>query len=191
MVVAMQVHMVRVMVALISLVLTTALSSSSYRASVIARAKVWQPVDVRAMDLKKGPSSPKAFALGETINCTYVIAKLGGKTPKFACRNADNPQLKVKFGGDNGEVYAEVMASRLLWALGFGADHIYSVRVVCRDCPASFEGVERSDDVFVFDPAAVEHKMPGAAFEPGEDWSWQELDLVDERAGGDCPEFRV
>jgi hypothetical protein len=159
-------------------------SSSDYRASVIARAKVWQPTQVPAMDLKAGPDTPRAFAFGETITCTYMNKKLGGKTPKFACANDQNPQLKVKFGGDNGEVYAEVMASRLLWALGFGADHMYSVRVVCRDCPSAFNGVTRGPYESVFDPAAVERKMPGRAFRPDDVWSWNELDLVDENAGG-------
>ncbi len=160
-------------------------SRSDYRASVIARAKVWQPTDVPAMDLKAGPGGPQAFEFGETVGCTYIPdARLGGKTPKFACSNDKNPQLKVKFGGDNGEVYAEVMASRLLWALGFGADHMYSVRVVCRNCPTLFNGVIRSSTESVFDPTAVERKMPGEAFQPDESWSWKELDAIDENAGG-------
>ena len=110
--------------------------------------------------------------------------KLHGKTPKFACKTDENDQLKVKFGGDNGEVYAEVMATRLLWALGFGADHMYSVRVVCRDCPSLFNGVIRSSTESVFDPAVVERKMPGEAFQPDDGWSWKELDSIDEHAGG-------
>src|SRR5438128_712187 len=44
-------------------------------------------------------------------------------------------EVKVKYGRDNGEVYGEVAATRLLWALGFGADRMYPVRVVCRGCP--------------------------------------------------------
>jgi hypothetical protein len=197
--------MVRSSVALIGLVLTSVLphpmlgssvrpaaapteapnaSSSDYRASVIARAKVWQPTDVATMDLKTGPSAPKAFALNETVTCTYVKEKLGGKTPKFACKTDENDQLKVKFGGDNGEVYAEVMASRLLWAIGFGADHMYPVRVVCRHCPSLLNGVIRSSKESIFDPATIERKMPGEAFKPDEGWSWKELDLIDEKAGG-------
>ena len=33
----------------------------------------------------------------------------------------------MKFGHNNGEVYAEVATTRLLWALGFGADRMYPV----------------------------------------------------------------
>jgi len=154
------------------------------RASVIARAKVWQPTNVSAVDFKVGPGGPKAFKSGDVVTCTYVHEKLGGKTPKFACKTDENDQLKVKFGGDNGEVYAEILSSRLLWALGFGADHMYPVRVVCRDCPASFNGVTRSKKESVFDPATVERKMAGEAFHPDEGWSWKELEMIDETAGG-------
>jgi hypothetical protein len=143
MLIATVLHMIRSTVVFIGFLLISSASSSDYRASVIARAKVWQPTDVSAMDLKAGPDTPKAFALGEPVTCTYVKEKLSGKTPKFACTTDDNDHLKVKYGGDNGEVYAEVLGTRLLWALGFGADRMYSVRVVCRDCPsrstASFE----------------------------------------------------
>jgi hypothetical protein len=192
MVIATPERMARSTVALVGLMLYFAApvapadpsSAPAYRVSVIAHAKVWQPTDVSARDLKAGPAAPKAFALGETVSCTYVKEKLGGKTPKFSCKTDENDHLKVKYGGDNGEVYAEVLGTRLLWALGFGADHMYSVRVVCRDCPSLFNGVIRSAKESIFDPAAIERKMPGEGFRPDEGWSWKELDLIDENAGG-------
>ena len=157
---------------------------TDYRASVIARANVWTKTDVASMDLKAGPAKPKAFAPGETVECAYLKKKLPGKTPKFECKIDENDEVKVKYGGDNGEVYGEVLATRLLWALGFGADHMYSVRVVCHDCPSTFNGVIRSHTESVFDPAAVERKMPGTAFRPDDGWSWEELELVDDESGG-------
>ena len=184
MLIAKVLRMGRSIVVFIGLLLTGFLSPADYRTSVIARAKVWHPTEVSTMDLKAGPGAPKAFAPGDTVSCTYVNDKLGGKTPKFSCKTDEDDHLKVKFGGDNGEVYAEVLASRLLWALGFGADHMYPVRVVCRDCPSLFNGVIRSPKESVFDPAAVERKMPGEAFRPDEGWSWKELELIDEQAGG-------
>jgi hypothetical protein len=90
--------------------------------------------------------------------------------------------LKVKFGGTNGEVYGEVAASRLLWALGFGADHMYPVTVNCRGCPAEFNGIIRDNGDRVFDPATVERKMPGAVI--SDEWSWRQLDEIDEEKGG-------
>src|SRR5262245_37640427 len=108
-------------------------AARDYRASVIARAQVWRPSNVSAVDFKTGPTGSDAFAPGDTVTCTYSKKKLTGKTPKFECLIDEHAPLKVKYGGDNGEVYAEVLSTRLLWALGFGADRMYSVRVVCRD----------------------------------------------------------
>jgi hypothetical protein len=152
------------------------------RASVIARARVWFPTDVAAMDLRAGPTGPGAVAPGATVTCDYVDKALSGASPKFACRLPDGDELKVKYGGANGEVYGEVAASRLLWALGFGADHMYSVRVVCRGCPMKVGGIRRANGDRIVDPAAVERKFPGRAL--AEKWDWDELDLVREAAGG-------
>jgi hypothetical protein len=75
-----------------------------------------------------------------------------------------------------------------LWALGFGADPLYPVRVVCRGCPAEFaaEG-DAAPGQIVFDLAAIErrmrgHELVGSRMVPG--WTWPELDRVDEGAGG-------
>jgi len=92
--------------------------------------------------------------------------------------------VKVKFGGANGEVFAEVAATRLLWALGFGADRMYPVRVICRGCPVEFGGVEQADGTRLFEPAVIERKMPGDNGPAPDGWSWQELEAVDEKAGG-------
>jgi hypothetical protein len=39
-------------------------------------------------------------------------------------------------------------------------------------------------DELIFDPAAIERKMPGKEFPDGNGWSWQGLDAVTETAGG-------
>jgi hypothetical protein len=153
------------------------------RQSLIARSKVWTPTDVPSLDLKAGPSDPGAFALGEIITCDYVDKKMSGASPKFACRAQNGDELKVKYGGGtNGEVYSEVAASRLLWALGFGADRMYSVRVVCRGCPSRIGGVLKANGDRLLDPAAVERKFPGE--ELSDRWTWSELDQTDESVGG-------
>ena len=154
------------------------------RANVIARAQVWEATDIPSRDLRAGPAGEKAFQFLETVTCTYDKKKLPGKTPKFACRIDPDDELKVKYGGSNGEVYAGVAATRLLWALGFGADGQYSVKVVCRGCPTEVGGIIRSPQESVVDPAIIERKMKGAPFEPDDAWGWEELDRVDERAGG-------
>ena len=59
-------------------------------------------------------------------------------TPKFHCEMPDGQVLKVKYGASNGELPAEVAGTRLLAALGFGADAMYVVgKVRCTGCPRS------------------------------------------------------
>jgi len=160
----------------------------SERAEVIARAQVWKATNVSSKDIKTGPDGAGGFAPGATVTCDYVGERLGGSTPKFACAIAPDDKVKVRFGRANGEIYAGVAATRLLWALGFGADPLYPVRVVCRGCPAEFasEG-DAAPGQIVFDVAAIERRMPGhelvgPGLVPG--WTWLELDRVDESAGG-------
>lgn len=152
------------------------------RSSIVARSKVWLPSDIPSKNLLAGPQGPGAFAPGETVHCEYRKKNLRGRSPKFSCVTADGDELKVKFGGTNGEVYAEVAASRLLWALGFGADRMYSVRVICRGCPIEVGGILRANGrERILDPAAVERKL---AREIHDEWSWGELDNIREEAGG-------
>lgn len=155
---------------------------AGHRTALIARAKVWFPTDVPLMNLKTGPTGPGSFAPGAIVECAYISKRLSGASPKFACRLPDGDEVKVKYGGTNGEVYGEVAASRLLWALGFGADRMYSVRVVCRGCPKHIGGILRDNGERILDPAAIERKMPGE--ELVDNWDWDELDEVDESAGG-------
>jgi hypothetical protein len=139
------------------------------------------------MDLKTGPTGPRAFAPGQTVDCDYVDKSLNGKSPKFSCLIAPDDEVKVKYGADNGEVYAEVAATRLLWALGFAADAMYPVIVNCHGCPPKFVGKPTKDKApVIVNPATIERKMPGHAIETKEDsgWEWPELDQVDESAGG-------
>ena len=135
------------------------------------------------MDIRKGPDSRGAFAFLETVTCDYAPKELAGASPKFACVRGDD-EMKVKFGGGNAEVFAEVAATRLLWALGFGADRMYPVRVICRGCPSVLAGIARENNEMRFDPAAIERKMPGRELEPDSGWSWPELDAVNAAEGG-------
>jgi hypothetical protein len=161
-------------------------SNNDPRASVIARSRVWTPTNIRAMDLKAGPSGPGAFPFRATVVCDYSDKNMSGRSPKFACVIGRDDDVKVKFGGNNGEVYGEVLATRLLWALGFGADRMYPVNVICRGCPAEFLGIERPNGESRFDPAVIERKLAGSEWGPEDKpgWSWAELDGVDEERGG-------
>jgi len=167
-----------------STIAATAVAAKDHRDSVIARAQVWEATDIPSMNLKIGPTGEKAFKFLETVTCKYDSKKLPGATPKFACRIEQDDEVKVKYGGSNGEVYAEVAATRLLWAMGFGADRYYPVKIVCRGCSTDIPGVIRSPQESLIDPAIIERKMPGKPWEPNDIWAWDELDRVDERAGG-------
>jgi hypothetical protein len=129
------------------------------------------------MDVKAGPPGAGAFTPGETVTCNYVDKRMKGRSPKFACLLGADDELKVKYGRHNGEVYAEVAATRLFWALGFGADRVYPVQVVCRGCPPPLQGSL---------VASIQRKMSGKDIETsdGSGWSWPELDLVDPELGG-------
>jgi hypothetical protein len=96
--------------------------------------------------------------------------------------------VKVKYGPNNAEVFGEVLATRLFWALGFAADHMYPVRVRCKGCPTDpAAGPAVGAETAVFDPAVIERKLPGRAMEtrPDSGWSWSELeDIGPEAAPG-------
>lgn len=157
----------------------------SPRRALISRAHVWMSTDVAAQDLRRGPVLANGFESGATVACEYVEEKMAGSSPKFACRIGEKDVVKVKFGGTNGEVYAEVAATRLLWALGFPADRMYPVKVICHGCPERIAGVDQANGDRVVDPASIERKYPGHEIrEGGEGWSWQELNEVSEEAGG-------
>jgi hypothetical protein len=156
------------------------------RRSVISRAQVWSPTDVSSMDLKVGPEGPGAVAFHATVLCDYVDKKLGGNSPKFLCAIGKDDQVKVKFGRSNGEVFGEVLATRLLWALGFRADRMYPVDVICRGCPPGLSGHTGPAQASRFDPAVIERDMPGTEWPTHgkQGWSWKELEWVNADAGG-------
>jgi hypothetical protein len=158
------------------------LSAAADDKSPVARAQVWSPTNIPSMNLKVGPSGPGAFPFRAEVECDYLDKELSGRSPKFACMAKGNDELKVKFGFNNGEVYGEVLSSRLLWALGFGADQMYSVKVICHGCPETFGGIARENGDRIFDPAVIERKMPGGVI--ADEWSWKELDAIDEESGG-------
>lgn len=155
--------------------------AAAARLAAIRHAQVWAPTDVAAMDIMTGPTGPGAFAPNATVTCDYRKKETSGSSPKFMCVIPPDDEVKVKFGPDNGEVYAEVAASRLLWALGFGADRMYPVQVVCRGCPADIKGTAM---------ASIQRKMAGKDIEVGDvvGWAWPELELLDTDA---APERRA
>jgi hypothetical protein len=166
------------------------------RAAYFRRSQLWIGGDLvtwvrhmRTLDLAAGPAH---VVPGTVVDCAYVEAEPGhfsGVTPKFVCRPGREPdEVKVKYGAENPEIYAEVAGSRLMWALGFAADRVDPVRVRCTGCsddpwrdPSAHPG-----RVVLFDPATMEHQAPGRTIEeePHQGWTWAEFDTIDAAAGG-------
>lgn len=160
-----------------------ALPAPTYRA-LLERSEVWAPTRVGEMNLRTGPAAKDGFAPLATVRCKYKEEEMGGKTPKFTCELPGGDDLKVKYGRNNGEVYAEVAATRLLWALGFGADRMYPAKVECTGCPPELAKTDASarieGNVIRFDYAAIERKADGEEIESvqGPGWSWQDLAAI-------------
>src|SRR6185436_20438814 len=107
--------------------------------AALRRARVWFKPEKPIADANLGVTGPEpdGFHKDAVVNCTFKIEGASGTTPKFVCVLQDGDEIKVKYGRDNPEVYTEVMATRLLNALGFPADRMYPVaRVRCFGCSA-------------------------------------------------------
>jgi hypothetical protein len=128
------------------------------------------------------------------VTCDYTPKPLHGSSRKFYCALPDGDVIKVRYGAGTHEVQGSVLATRLLWALGFVADRVYPVRVSCRGCSADpWKNGATHEGTHEFDPAVIERKPHGQEVWEGDrkaDWGWPELDDVDGNLGGALPEQR-
>lgn len=167
------------------------------RRALLERAEVWQPTRVASLDLLAGPDAKDGFRFNESVECEFDFPDkpFSGVTPKFDCRFSPDDKVKVKYGRDNGEVYAEVAATRLFWAMGFFVDRMYPVRVTCHQCPENPHRESTTNwqlgrpsrvATRVFAPATIERPFKGEDIEvPGyEGWGWRELEHVGGEDGG-------
>jgi hypothetical protein len=159
------------------------------RQAFISKAQVWKRTEVPNMDLRAGPGGPGAFRPNEKVTCTLADVPKHGATRKFHCALPNGDVVKVRYGATNGEVEGSVLATRLLWALGFEADRVYPVEVTCRGCSSDpWTARGNRHDVHEFDPAVIERKPLGHEMWEDNDkqsgWSWSELNLVDASFGG-------
>jgi hypothetical protein len=170
--------------------------AAALRNLALRQARVWRPVDAAAADLAANPPDPAGSLSGPLVRCRYLDGRATGTTAKFDCVLPDGEVVKVKYGS-SGEIPAEIAASRLLAAAGFGADDMFIVpRVRCYGCVRTpyytmklldlvhaRERVVRSvppDSFTDFEWVAVERRFAGAEIEAGEDgWAWYELEAVD------------
>lgn len=103
----------------------------------LEKGQVWVKRDIQNVNILNGPDSSNPIAPGTEIQCKYVEWKEPpvGATQKFNCALDSGEVVRIKYGIDNKEIFAEVVASRLFWVLGFSPDEVYSVKVVCSGCP--------------------------------------------------------
>jgi hypothetical protein len=173
------------------------------RNDALRRARVLRPVpDVRTVAFGANPSDLSSFGSDDFVSCRYQPVPATGTTPKFDCALASGEVIKVKYGR-NAELAAEAAATRLLVALGFGADRMYVVaRVRCFGCPENPFRIQQAADLARghkllreavdyskwtdFEWAAVEREFdaPEITATGAEGWAWWELDQIDAARGG-------
>ena len=101
-------------------------------ATILERAQVWRPIDTARLNLLTGPRGPDGFPFDAPVTCDYALSRQAAERRHAEVRVRDTTRadvVKVKYGENNGEVFAEVASSRLFWALGFAADRMYPVKV--------------------------------------------------------------
>jgi len=180
--------------------------SAKDRVTAMQSASIFSPKATAMANILDGPEqNKKQFQLhfGDKVICDFETPgkKMGGKTPKFECKitrvesangqvqtlssEMDEEPVKVKFGADDREVYAEVVATRLMWAMGYYADSWYPVRVECNNCPEDPVSGSGPRGPRVFDPATIARKFPAKKmYEVGkedEGWTWKELEADNRR----------
>lgn len=178
--------------------------SSRDRLLAIRRASLYTPRAVAEADIIAGPpqrADQFQLRLNDRVLCTFDKpgSEKSGSTPKFDCRitevtgvdgavqtltdQMDEGPVKVKFRVDNREIYAEVASTRLLWALGFYADAMFPVRLICVNCPEDPNEGSGPIGTYPFNEGVIERKTPGREMiEAGKDdqgWSWKEFETVE------------
>ena len=183
-------------------------TSDAQREHYLATAVIWRPSGIPTPDqIREGPPGRSPLrgvelnAAGE-VPCTYEKGGAGspGRTAKFTCRTKAGRSLRMKYYDGNPqtgnrEVFAEVIATRLFWALGFDADAVYPVIVRCLECPAdpnSGTGPRAERRYLAMVEAFYEGTVITTNGNPDEGWRFRELrQAVDSLTGQQHVQQRV
>jgi hypothetical protein len=173
------------------------------RDAALERAAVWREPAIPIARANLAVNPPAPWGTADEIACRFLPAEARGTTGKFECVLAGGEIIKVKYAR-SGEIPSELAASRLLRALGFGADEMHLLRRVrCFGCPASpfltvkalqilglrdaFAKRIDFNDYAEFEWVAVERRFPAPELRvDGEEkgWAWYELPRVSTEKGG-------
>jgi hypothetical protein len=181
--------------------------ADAIRDDALRRAKLWRPADPSTVNFANNPPDPRGTLSTPVVRCQFIPRPAHGTTPKFDCVLPDGEVVKVKYG-HTGEIHAELAATRLLTALGFGADPVFLIpRVRCYGCPrfpfyvmwaldhlgarAIVTRWMPEDRYTDFEWVAVERRFEGGDIEGSsrKGWAWYELDGVDPSAGASRTEI--
>lgn len=147
-------------------------------------------------------NAPRHEAPTDLVECRFLNTPVTGTTPKFDCTLENGGMLRVKYA--SLELKAEVAATDLLSALGFGADDVFMARRVrCYGCPRwpyqSRQIAERLhftnllerhldyDRYVDFESVSIERRdgqLRSLEFGPEEGWAFYELSKIDPALGG-------
>ena len=121
------------------------------------------PADIEMRDLFTGPPSSAAVPTPTTA-FTFVKADTSGYSPGYDVRDANGIEWSVKLGP---EAQTEVVASRILWAIGFHQMPAYYLPTwTMTGGPGGAPGAAR------FRPELPDRKVVA-------DWSWYENEFLD------------
>ena len=172
------------------------------RNEALTRARVFRdaPFDAASIDFAADPN--RGVVDSTLTSCRYKPDEVSGTTPKFDCELPNGEKIKVKYGGTQ-EIPSETAATRLLHALGFGADRVSRVDTLrCHGCPFQpfhtrallemlrLDGhVDKRIDYSShrdFKQVSVERNLDGEAIEVGNErgWAFYELEKIDPSRGG-------
>lgn len=176
------------------------------RLAAMHAAALYVPKAVSDADIMEGPEQNKhQFQLhpGDKVICDFTTpgSKMGGKTPKFECKitsvvstngqvqsltpDMEEEPVKVKFGSGDNEVFAEIVATRLMWALGYYADSWFPVQVECHNCPENPISGSGTPATRTYIPANIVRKFSWRKMtessKDDEGWSWKELETENGR----------
>ena len=154
----------------------TALTQKSNKKKQSSATPVlWRdPGDVASRDLSFGPGSPD---LAPAAPFTFIEEDKSGESPKFEVKDARGVEWKVKLGP---EAQSEIVATRLVWAVGYFAEESYYFdEVQIKNLPRLSRGREY---------VAAGDFVRGARFEPrrknverGQIWGWDKNPFEDSR----------
>jgi hypothetical protein len=166
------------------------------RLAALARAKVFVDAGTTREE------TPREESPVDEIDCRFLDTPVSGTTAKFDCTLDDGARIRVKYGWTE-EIHAEVAATHLLAALGFGADNVSMARRVrCHGCPRWPMFARQAAGRLHFDKFLQEHinydrhhdfewvsverrgRSNELKFGDQEGWSWNELSTIDPALGG-------